>query len=110
MRGSFSTLPCCLTECVLSDIAENAVSFSCQQVIGNNGFGGADLFVCYKKKDGSWSKRANLGNSINIWGLERFLFVSPDGKYLFFLRVTESSDIYWVDTKIIDDLKPEELR
>jgi hypothetical protein len=33
VRGSFSTLPCYLTECVLSDIAENAVSFFYRQLV-----------------------------------------------------------------------------
>ncbi len=36
---------------------------------------------------------------------------SPDGKYFFFNRrnaATEESNIYWVDAKIIEELKPDE--
>ncbi len=40
------------------------------------------------------------------------LAFSPDGKYLFFTRYDENwnEDIYWVDAKIIEDLKPKELK
>jgi hypothetical protein len=36
--------------------------------------------------------------------------MSCDGKYLFFTRYDKNwnEDIYWVDAKIIEELKPEE--
>lgn len=37
---------------------------------------------------------------------KRFPSVTPDGKYLFFCRVSDGSDFYWVDAKIIEDLSP----
>jgi len=38
-------------------------------------------------------------------------FVSRDDKYLFFPRLKPGKgDIYWVDAKIIEDLKPKELK
>ena len=80
------------------------------EIIEEGGYGGGDLYVCYKMKDGSWTKPINLGPKINTGGHERFPSVTPDGKYLVFLRVTDGSDIYWVDAKIIVDLKPKGLK
>jgi Tol biopolymer transport system component len=37
--------------------------------------------------------------------------LTTDGKYMFFLRENhESLDIYWVDAKIIEELKPKEVK
>ena len=37
--------------------------------------------------------------------------LSPDGKYFFFNTTRSGNwDIYWVDAKIIEDLKPKELK
>jgi hypothetical protein len=40
--------------------------------------------------------------------------VTPDGKYLFFTSNREESEggegIYWVDTKVIEQLKPNDQR
>ncbi len=63
--------------------------------------GGRGLYISFKKKDGSWTTAKNT----NIQGsLPKF---SPDGKYFFFSR---GGDIYWVDSKVIEDLTPEELK
>lgn len=67
-----------------------------------------DLYVYFKKSDGSWSKPLNLGESINSKVSETVPTVSPDGKYLFFSRFDEPngfSNIYWVSTKVIENLK-----
>jgi ankyrin repeat protein len=76
---------------------------------GGGDFGGGDLYVSYRSRNGSWSVPANLGPRINTAGHERFPSVTPDGKYLFFCRVSDGSDFYWVDARSIDDLKPREL-
>jgi len=76
----------------------------------NGGYGGADLYVSYALPDGSWSQAVNLGPKVNTRGHERFPSVTPDGRYLMFLRVTDGSDIYWVDAGIMEDLKPKELK
>jgi len=47
----------------------------------------------------------NPAQKINSGGHERSPYLSPDGKYLFFWRVTQGSDIYWVSTKFIEKLK-----
>lgn len=60
-----------------------------------------ELFISYKIKDDLWSQRLKLPFG---WG--RFPIVSPDGKYLFFMK---RDGIYWVSTFFIDDLKPTKL-
>jgi len=44
------------------------------------GFGGSDLFVTYKKMDGSWSKPINLGYPINTNENEASVAISSNGK------------------------------
>jgi len=76
------------------------------------GYGGFDLYICFRRNDGSWVEPQNLGSEINQKYHERFPGVSPDGKYLFFTRPNgeNNGDIYWVSTKIIEELKPKELK
>lgn len=68
-------------------------------------FGGLDLYICFKDENDIWEKPINLGPEINTKTSERFPIVSPDGKYLFFMRHTETWDIFWVSTDIIKNLK-----
>lgn len=76
----------------------------------SGGFGGADIYISFKTNNGEWSHPLNLGNKINTSAHERSPIISPDGKYLFFWRVTDGSDIYWVNAKIIEELKPAEFK
>ena len=62
----------------------------------------SDLFICYKMKDASWSKRINL----NL-GWARFPSISPDGKYLFYMS---REGINWVSTLFIEELRPKNLK
>ena len=99
-----------------------------------DGYGNGDIYVSFRN-DGTWTDPKILGPEINgSETQERFPYVSPDGKYLFFIsnkldtevksaaknnlnfykeKMTKHSnswnDIYWVDAKIIEDLKREEL-
>ena len=67
-----------------------------------DGFGDFDLYVSYKKKDGTWTKAKNMGNTINTPAPENTPAVSPDGKYLFFMsRRNGIGEFFWVDAKII---------
>jgi len=95
------------------------------------GFGLGDLYISFKDQEGNWAKAKNLGDKINTSGSEYCPMISPDGKYLFFTgagrggrRIPDKpftyedfknshnkaenglSDIFWVDAKIIEDLKP----
>ena len=73
-----------------------------------------DMFVYFKKQDGTWTKPINLGNTINSSFTDVGARISPDGKYLFFGR-DEGDDkkgvgnIYWVSTEAIHKLKPANL-
>jgi len=74
-----------------------------------DGYGLGDIYLSYKADDGSWTNSINMGQIINSKADDRFPLVSPDGKYLFFISDrTGNSDIYWVDAKIIEELKPKE--
>ncbi len=66
---------------------------------------GLDLYACFKNNNGHWTFPINMGNKINSEAGERFPIVSPDGKYLFFMRQTETQDFYWVSTELIKQLK-----
>lgn len=71
--------------------------------------GGFDLFISFKKKDGSWSEGVNLGPKINSTSLDMYPRVSPDGKYLFFSsKRSGNMKIYWCSTRVFDKFKPKE--
>lgn len=68
-----------------------------------------DIYVYFKKKDGTWSKPINLGDTVNSDFGETVPSVTPDGKYLFFSRYNEEgglSNFYWVSTRVIENLRP----
>lgn len=90
-----------------------------------------DLYISFKKKDGTWTTAKNMGNTINSPYMDQAAIVTSDGKYVFFSsrRTREynpaskdfsyktiidalnspqngNSDVYWVDAKIIDTLRP----
>ncbi|MBU8869958.1 MAG: hypothetical protein KOO60_03675 [Gemmatimonadales bacterium] len=69
------------------------------------GYGDIDLYVSFKTQDNKWGTPKNLGNKINTETRERFPTVSPDGKYLFFMRHTETQDFFWVSTDILEELR-----
>ncbi len=68
----------------------------------------SDIYVYFKKKDGTWSKPINLGKEVNSNFGETCPSITPDGKYLFFSRYNEEGGIpnfYWASTEIISKLK-----
>jgi len=66
-----------------------------------------NLFVCFRLRDGTWSKAFDLGDKLNLPGGKMLATISPDSRYLFFCS---RGDIYWVDAKIIEELRPKELK
>ncbi len=48
------------------------------------GFGGADIWVSFRREDGQWGRPQNMGPAINSSGDEEAPFISNDGKVLFF--------------------------
>lgn len=102
-------------------------------IFGRMGIADLDgLYVSFKRNDGKWTKAIRLPKEINMGYAERFPKVSPDGQYLFFNRQilkyksysesivkyqdikdqflllpsNGSGDIYWVNMKNIENLKP----
>lgn len=95
--------------------------------------GGTDYYVVFRYEDDSWSEPVNMGPAVNTPGNGEFSpYVSPDGRYLFFMSSrrtvadrlpdamswdylwgihTEpgngSADIYWIDAGFIEDLRPD---
>jgi hypothetical protein len=96
--------------------------------------GQSDLYLSFRAEDGSWSSLKNMGDKINSEGGENCQILSPCGKYLFYtsrqykdlssvspltyetIRKAWAEpqngygDIYWVDAKIIEELKPDDLK
>lgn len=67
------------------------------------------LYVSHKNKKGLWQEPIDMGDMINI-GEARFPGFSPDGKYIFFTSFRSGKEeIYWVDAKIIEFLKNNNL-
>ncbi|WP_024772988.1 hypothetical protein [Aquimarina macrocephali] len=91
-------------------------SYLIWDVVREDGHGQADLYISFKKKDGSWLPAMNMGSTINTEMQESAPHVTHDGKYLFFTRgewkVNEDGSTnyvgkrYWVDALVIENLRP----
>jgi len=94
--------------------------------------GSTDYYIVFRDEDDTWSKPLNLGEKINTpGGLEYAPYISPDGKYFFFMsarndaaeiagdRLTAEKirelhntsgtglpGIWWVDASFLSDLRP----
>jgi hypothetical protein len=78
----------------------------------NIGSSKGDLYVTFKRKDGTWTEEINMGDKINMRCGENCPMVSPDGKYFFFNRYcedTDKGDMYWVHAKILETYRPKDL-
>jgi hypothetical protein len=66
--------------------------------------GNCGLFISYRMKDGTWTEPVSMGRHIK----ERaaIAWISYDGKYIFFKA---GDDVYWVDARLTEELKPIEL-
>jgi Tol biopolymer transport system component len=82
----------------------NYIIFSSQN--RDDTIGRQDLYISFKDKNGRWTKAVNMGPRVNSTGDEICPSVSLDGKYFFFTsRRRGTADIFWIDAKIIDELK-----
>jgi Tol biopolymer transport system component len=69
-------------------------------------YGRSDLYVSFRKQDGSWTRAKNPGKNVNTSFGAYCPSISPDGKYIFFQSERSGNgDIYWMDAKIIDKLR-----
>jgi len=83
-----------------------------------DGYGKSDIYISFRQQDGSWGSSINMGNKINSELVENGARLTPDGKYLLFERSEEKrredgstyweSKKYWVDAKIIEQLRPQQ--
>ncbi len=92
---------------------ESYMIISCWDHPENIGSPVGDLYIVFKKDDGNWTEAINMGNEINIECGENCPTVTYDGKYLFFNRYCEKinkGNMYWMDAKIIEELKPDNLK
>ena len=66
----------------------------------------SDLFISFKNTSGNWTRAVNMGDTINSLHNEVCPVVTPDGKYLFYCRLSgDINEVYWVSTAVIDSLK-----
>ncbi len=61
-----------------------------------------DLYISYKGHDDTWGNPIHLDSNINTKSIESNPFISPDGKYLFFIR---KYDVYWVKADFLDHIR-----
>jgi hypothetical protein len=68
------------------------------------------LYVSFRKRDGSWTDRIDLGDGINSGAGNGSPKVTHDGEYLFF-QSTQGDErpwgIYWVSFDVVRKLKDE---
>jgi Tol biopolymer transport system component len=65
---------------------------------------GYHLYISFKNADGTWGEAIDLtqhGFDLMAGGA----YISPDGKYLFFAL---NRDIWWVDIRVVENLRPQE--
>lgn len=80
------------------------------------GYGMSDNYISFRQEDGTWGSAINMGDRINSELVENGARLTLDGKYLLFGRSEEKqgedgntyweTKDYWVDAKIIEQLKP----
>jgi len=59
-----------------------------------DGFGGGDLYISFRNKDGIWSGAVNMGAGINSDALDYCPMVTQDGKHMFFTSTRRPGDKY----------------
>ncbi|MFC2118822.1 hypothetical protein ACFLSY_09325 [Bacteroidota bacterium] len=94
-----------LHPCVSSD--ERFIIFYSSRP-GHYGSGGGDLYISFRNDDGFWNQAINLGEQFNKGHLSTsFPHLSPDGKYLFFLKLVSipwQCEVFWVSVNSLDAL------
>lgn len=77
----------------------------------NKKFKGNNIYISYKKPDGSWTNPKDLGEAVNTDLLDIYPYMSPDGMYIMFTRREKPFDnnnyshLYWINNSIIDSLR-----
>lgn len=66
------------------------------------GFGLNDIYISFKKSDGTWTNPKNLGSRINTRYDETSGDITPDGKHMTF---GSNNSLYWISTSFIETLR-----
>jgi hypothetical protein len=66
----------------------------------------ADLVISFKQDDGAWGEFRLLNDKVNTDRYERFPGLSPDGRFLFFVRSAEAGSFrgpryYWIASETL---------
>ncbi len=102
-------------------------------VVGmEDGLGGVDYYIVFRNKDDTWNEPINMGSKINSpTGANWSMYVTHNQEYIFYMATKElpeenlpetinydffsnlkdsplngNPDIFWVDAKIIEKLRP----
>lgn len=73
--------------------------------------GAGDLFISFRRTDGSWGEPVHLGDTVNTDQTDFCPFVTPDGKYFFFSRrhtvdgKVAAGDVYWMDATFLEQFR-----
>ncbi len=65
-----------------------------------------DIYVSFATGDGGWSSAAKVTEISSAQEDEMAASVSPDGKYVFFARMSGAFGIYWVDAAVLNPYRP----
>jgi hypothetical protein len=94
-------------------------------------YGGTDYYIVFRNPDDTWNEPINMGDQINTAATQEFSpYISPDGKYFFFMSnrplpekrypaklsfyflkqlhqqpENGNASIYWIDAQVIQNLK-----
>lgn len=75
------------------------------------GMGMDDLYISYKNHENQWCDPVHMGILINSPRSENRPYVTHDVRFFFYTSSKRGNrDIYWVDAKIIEELKAKELK
>jgi Tol biopolymer transport system component len=72
-----------------------------------------DIYITFRKADGTWTSPKSLGPEVNTEYFETCPSMSPDGKYIFFSRYNEPNqiaNIYWISSSILGPLRKQALK
>jgi Tol biopolymer transport system component len=74
------------------------------------GYGENDLYISFRTSDGSWGEPVNMGPEINGEGNDYCGRFSIDGRFFFFSSTKNGvRGIYWIDAKVLEDLRQERM-
>ncbi len=78
-----------------------------------NGYGGYDIYVSFREKDGTWSEPDNLGRRVNSAGDDTNPFIHGDNHSLYFAsngwKTIGKSDLFYIDLEEIKMKTPRNL-